>query len=114
MALQNHVQVYSLSQRRLLHEYVTADNPGILCVSASHLAFPGPVAGQIQMVEIESGKVSMTLGHDAPLRILSFSQDSELLASASEKVRAPFPSPSTRLPSHHSVACLLMFFLPLP
>ncbi|CAN8100268.1 unnamed protein product [Discula destructiva] len=86
IALQNSLQVYSLSTRKLGPTYQTADNLcGILCVSDKLVAFPGRVAGQIQIVEVATGDVSMILGHDAPLRALSFSQDGEMLASASEK-----------------------------
>lgn len=90
IALQNSVQVHSFNRGGLLHKYQTANNlGGILCVSDRQVAFPARVAGQIMIVELATGNVSLILAHDAPLRVLSFSQDGTMLASASEKVSRP-------------------------
>lgn len=98
VALKNSVQVHNLNRGKLINKYLTADNlSGILCVSDRLMAFPGRVAGQIQIVEIATGNVSMILGHGSPLRSLCFSQDGEMLASASEKVNGPFPEIPTSL-----------------
>lgn len=99
LALQNSVQVHSFNRGALLHKYQTANNlGGILCVSDRQVAFPARVAGQIMIVELTTGNVSMILGHDAPLRVLSFSQDGDMLASASEKVSSLLVRSSLNLP----------------
>lgn len=87
VALQNSVQVYKFRTGELVNEYETADNlGGLVCLSHKQIAFPGRTPGQIQIVELATGNVSIIPAHDTPLRALAFSWDGELLATASDKV----------------------------
>lgn len=87
IALQNSVRIYSLRNAEMLMAYETADNlSGLVCLSKKQLAFPGRTPGQIQIVELATGNVSIIPAHDTPLRALAFSPDGQLLASASDKV----------------------------
>ena len=86
VALQNSIHVYVLSSPlQLLSVYETADNPlGLCCLGSKLIAFPGRTAGQIQMVEVPSGNISIIPAHSTPLRALELSPNEEILASASE------------------------------
>lgn len=86
VVLQNSVRVYSFSKPPVLkHIYETADNhAGLCCMSESKLAFPGRTVGQIQLVELNTGNVSIIPAHSSSLRAIKLSPDGELLASASE------------------------------
>lgn len=86
VVLQNSVRVYSFAKPPdLLHVYETADNLlGLCCLSDRQLAFPGRTSGQIQLVELSTGNVSIIPAHSSALKAMSFSPDGELLASASE------------------------------
>ncbi|KAK4074491.1 uncharacterized protein Triagg1_5087 [Trichoderma aggressivum f. europaeum] len=86
VVLQNSVRVYSFSKPpELLHVYETADNLlGLCCLSDKKLAFPGRTTGQIQIVEIATGNVSIIPAHSSALKAIQLSTDGELLASASE------------------------------
>ncbi|RGP79618.1 phosphatidylinositol 3,5-bisphosphate-binding [Fusarium longipes] len=65
---------------------VQLDNlPGLCCLSEKKLAFPGRTAGQIQLVELATGNVSIIPAHSSALKAMALSPDGELLASASEK-----------------------------
>lgn len=87
VALQNSIQVYNLKSGKLQNEFETADNlGGLVCLSRKQIAFPGRTPGQIQIVELATGNVSIIPAHDTPLRALAFSLDGELLATASDKV----------------------------
>lgn len=94
VALQNSIQVYNLKTGKLQNEYETADNlGGLVCLSRKQIAFPGRTPGQIQIVELGTGNVSIIPAHDTPLRALAFSMDGELLATASDKVSLFLPPP---------------------
>lgn len=86
VVLQSSVRVYSFSKPpKLLHIYETADNlAGLCCMSDKKLAFPGRTAGQIQLVELATGNVSIIPAHSSSLKAIQLSPDGELLASASE------------------------------
>lgn len=86
VVLQNSVRVYSFSKPpNLLHVYETADNHlGLCCMSEKKLAFPGRTVGQIQLVELATGNVSIIPAHSSALKAIQLSPDGELLASASE------------------------------
>jgi WD40 repeat protein len=86
VVLQNSVRVYSFAKPpNLLHVYETADNLlGLCCLSERQLAFPGRTSGQIQLVELSTGNVSIIPAHSSSLKAMSFSPDGELLASASD------------------------------
>lgn len=86
VVLQNSVRVYSFAKPPdLLHVYETADNLlGLCCLSEKKLAFPGRTAGQIQLVELATGNVSIIPAHSSALKAIAISPDGELMASASE------------------------------
>ncbi|KAL7948498.1 WD40-repeat-containing domain protein [Trichoderma barbatum] len=86
VVLQNSVRVYSFAKPpELLHVYETADNVlGLCCLSDKKLAFPGRTTGQIQIVELATGNVSIIPAHSSALKAIQLSSDGELLASASE------------------------------
>ncbi|CAM1506308.1 Fc.00g059490.m01.CDS01 [Cosmosporella sp. VM-42] len=86
IVLQNSVRVYSFAKPPdLLHVYETADNMlGLCCLSEKKLAFPGRTAGQIQLVELATGNVSIIPAHSSSLKAIAISPDGELMASASE------------------------------
>jgi WD repeat-containing protein 45 len=71
--------------------FETADNPlGLCCLSAKLLAFPGRTPGQVQLVETETGNVTIVPAHSSSLRAIEISPDGELMATASETVNAEF------------------------
>ncbi|KAG5928519.1 hypothetical protein E4U42_000502 [Claviceps africana] len=84
--LQNSVRVYSFSKPpKILHVYETADNLlGLCSLSNKQLAFPGRTVGQIQLVELATGNVSIIPAHSSALKAIQLSPDGELLATASE------------------------------
>ncbi|KAI9684102.1 MAG: Phosphatidylinositol 3,5-bisphosphate-binding protein [Trizodia sp. TS-e1964] len=86
VALQNTVHVYNFAMPpERLAIYETADNPlGLCCLGAQMLAFPGITPGQVQLVEIATGNVSIFPAHTAPLRGMALSADGNILATASE------------------------------
>ena len=87
VVLQNSVQVYAFSAPpSKLSEFETADNPlGLCCLGSKLLAFPGRSHGQIRLVELESGNVTIIPAHSTPLRAMDLSTDGLLLATASEQ-----------------------------
>lgn len=89
IVLQNSVRVYSFAKPPdLVASYETADNLLGLCgLSEKMIAFPGRTPGQVQLVEIATGNVSIIPAHSSALRAITFSPDGELLATASETVR---------------------------
>ena len=89
VALQNSIRVYNFkSSPDLWAVFETADNPrGLCCLTAKTLVFPGRTAGQVQLVELATGNVSIIPAHGSSLRALDISQDGEILATASETVR---------------------------
>ncbi|KAI8723825.1 hypothetical protein NCS52_00239300 [Fusarium sp. LHS14.1] len=86
VVLQNSVRVYSFAKPPgLLHVYETADNLlGLCCLSEKKLAFPGRTPGQIMLIELATGNVSIIPAHSSALKAIVLSPDGELLASASE------------------------------
>ncbi|KAL7812589.1 WD40 repeat-like protein [Trichoderma aethiopicum] len=86
IVLQNSVRVYTFAKPpELLHNYETADNLlGLCSLSEKKLAFPGRTTGQIQIVDLGTGNVSIIPAHSSALRAIQLSADGELLASASE------------------------------
>jgi WD repeat-containing protein 45 len=88
VALQNSVRVYKfLSPPELWSVFETADNPlGLCCLTPKTLAFPGRTPGQVQMVELSTGNVSIIPAHGSALRAIDISLDGEVLATASETV----------------------------
>ena len=65
---------------------------GLLCLGAKIFVFPGRTPGQVQMVELSTGNVSILPAHGSPLRGLEISPDGEVLATASETVKSNPPS----------------------
>lgn len=88
VALLNSIRVYHfLSTPELYQAYETASNPyGLCCLGASTLLFPGRTAGQVQVVELNTGNVSIIPAHSGALRALALSRDEEVIATASETV----------------------------
>ncbi|KAJ9155394.1 WD40 repeat-like protein [Pleurostoma richardsiae] len=86
IVLQNSVRIYSFAKPPdLVATYETANNLlGLCCPSERVIAFPGRTPGQVQMVEISTGNVSIIPAHSSALRAISISPDGELLATASE------------------------------
>lgn len=89
VALHNSIHVFAFSTPpRKLSVFETVDNPfGLACLGNSLLAFPGRSPGQVQLVELETGNVSIIPAHSTPLRAIDLSPDGEVLATASETVR---------------------------
>ncbi|KAI9743378.1 MAG: Phosphatidylinositol 3,5-bisphosphate-binding protein [Claussenomyces sp. TS43310] len=92
VVLHNSVHVYNFSsppERISVSE--TADNPlGLCCLSSSLLAFPGRTPGQVQLVEVVTGNVTIVPAHASPLRAIEISPDGEIMATASETVSRAF------------------------
>lgn len=88
VALQNSVHTYAFSSPpEKLSVFETADNlSGLCCLGSNLVIFPGRTPGQVQMVEIDTGNVSIIPAHGTPLRALDISPDGEVLATASETV----------------------------
>ncbi|KAF7909724.1 uncharacterized protein EAF01_003442 [Botrytis porri] len=86
VALLNSIRVYHFQSNPTLYQaYETASNLyGLCCLSASILIFPGRTAGQVQVVELNSGNVSIIPAHTGALRALALSRDDEIIATASE------------------------------
>ncbi|KAI9762006.1 MAG: Phosphatidylinositol 3,5-bisphosphate-binding protein, partial [Chaenotheca gracillima] len=86
VALRNTIHIYAFSSPpEKLSVFETADNPlGLCCLGPNVIAFPGRTPGQVQLVEISNGNVSIIPAHTASLRALELSPDGEVLATASE------------------------------
>ncbi|MCJ1270452.1 Phosphatidylinositol 3,5-bisphosphate-binding protein [Lobaria immixta] len=86
VALHNSVHMYTFSSPpEKISVFETADNPlGLCCLGSKVVAFPGRTPGQVQMVEIGTGNVSIIPAHSSPLRAMDLSPDGEILATASE------------------------------
>lgn len=89
VVLQNSVHVYAFSsppEKISISE--TADNPlGLCCLSSKLLAFPGRTPGQVQIIEIATGNVTIVPAHASSLRAIEISPDGEVMATASDAVR---------------------------
>jgi WD40 repeat protein len=88
VALLNSVHTFAFSTPpKKLSVFETTDNPlGLACLGQELLAFPGRSPGQVQLVELETGNVSIIPAHSTPLRAMALSPDGEVLATASEAV----------------------------
>ncbi|QLI63471.1 SVP1-like protein 2 [Metarhizium brunneum] len=86
VVLQNSIRIYSFAKPpNLLHVYETADNMlGLCSLSSKTLAFPGRTPGQIQLIELATGNVSIIPAHSSALKAIQLSPNGELLATASE------------------------------
>ena len=84
----NSVHIYAFSSPPTkLSVYETADNSaGLCCLGSKIVAFPGPTPGQVKLVEIDRGNVSIVPAHGSPLKAMELSSDGEVLATASETV----------------------------
>lgn len=85
VVLQNSVQIFVFTAPpQKISVFETADNPlGLCCLSTKALAFPGRTPGQVQLVEIATGNVSIIPAHGSSLRSIVISPDGEVLATAS-------------------------------
>lgn len=88
VALLNSVHIFAFSNPpHKLSVFETTDNPlGLACLGRKLIAFPGRSPGQVQLVELETGNVSIIPAHSTPLRAMTLSPDGEVLATASEAV----------------------------
>ncbi|KAL8806043.1 MAG: hypothetical protein Q9182_001575 [Xanthomendoza sp. 2 TL-2023] len=86
VALLNSVTLYAFSSPpKKLSSFETADNPsGLCCLGSKIIAFPGRTPGQVQIVEIATGNVSIIPAHGSPLKAMTLSPNGEILATASE------------------------------
>ena len=86
--LLNSVHVFAFSNPpKKLSVFETSDNPsGLACLDHKVLAFPGRSPGQVQLIELETGNISIIPAHSTPLRAMALSPDGKLLATASESV----------------------------
>lgn len=93
VALLNSIQIFAFSSPpQKLSAFETADNPmGLACLGQDVIAFPGRSPGQVQLVELKTGNVSIIPAHSSPLRAMTLSPDGEVLATASEAVCPPVP-----------------------
>ena len=91
VALQNSIHMYAFSSPpEKLSVFETADNYyGLCCLGTKVVAFPGTAAGRVQLVEIDTGNVSIIAAHSSSLRALELSPDGQVLATASETVSLP-------------------------
>ena len=88
VALLNSIHLFAFSNPpEKLSVFETSDNPlGLACLGQKLLMFPGRTVGQVQLVELETGNVSIIPAHTSPLRAMTLSPDGEVLATASEAV----------------------------
>ncbi|KAL8868360.1 MAG: hypothetical protein Q9174_005042 [Haloplaca sp. 1 TL-2023] len=86
IATLNSISLYAFSSPpKMISSFETADNPsGLCCLGSQIIAFPGRTPGQVQIVEIETGNVSIIPAHSNPLRAMTLSPNGEILATASE------------------------------
>ncbi|KAI4138233.1 MAG: hypothetical protein L6R39_006903, partial [Caloplaca ligustica] len=86
VALLNSVSLYAFSSPpKKISVFETADNPlGLCCLGSKIVAFPGRTPGQVQIVEISTGNVSIIPAHGTPLKAMTLSPNGEILATASE------------------------------
>ncbi|KAL8762627.1 MAG: hypothetical protein Q9203_007567, partial [Teloschistes exilis] len=86
VAVLNSISLYAFSSPpKKISSYETTDNPlGLCCLGAKIVAFPGRTPGQVQIVEIGTGNVSIIPAHGSPLRAMCLSPNGEILATASE------------------------------
>jgi hypothetical protein len=89
IVLQNSVRVYKfLTSPELWAAFETSDNPlGLCCLTTKVVAFPGRTSGQVQIVELSTGNVSIIPAHGSALKAIDISRDGVLLATASNTVR---------------------------
>ncbi|KAJ0123244.1 wd repeat domain-containing phosphoinositide-interacting protein 4 [Diaporthe amygdali] len=90
IVLQNSVEFHAPWNRpkemQKVAVYETADNlHGLICMSAKHIAFPGPTAGHVRLVELATDNVSIIPAHSTALRAMAFSDKGDMLATASDK-----------------------------
>ncbi|KAJ5735620.1 phosphatidylinositol 3-5-bisphosphate-binding protein [Penicillium malachiteum] len=86
VALLNSIHLYPFStSKQKLGFYETSDNHmGLACLGEKLLVFPGRSPGQVQLIELETGNISIIPAHSSSLRAMALSPDGEVLATASE------------------------------
>ncbi|KAK2879944.1 Phosphatidylinositol 3,5-bisphosphate-binding protein [Arthroderma sp. PD_2] len=86
VALYDCVHLYAFSvppEKISVHE--TGDNPhGLVCLGETHIAVPGRSPGQVQLIQLATGSVSILPAHTSPLSAMTFSGDGAVLATASQ------------------------------
>lgn len=95
VVLLNTIHIFAFSTPpEKLSAFETWDNPlGLACLGEKLLAFPGRSPGKVQVIELETGNVTIIPAHESPLRAMALSPDGEVLATASEAVSSSFQSP---------------------
>ena len=91
VVLLNSIYIFAFSvPPQKISVFETTDNPlGMACLGKKLLAFPGRSPGQVQLIELQTGNVSIIPAHSSPLRAMALSPDGEVLATASESVSCP-------------------------
>jgi len=86
VALQSSVHIYQFSDPPTkLSTFETADNPiGLCCLGLKIVAFLGRSPGKVQIVEHQTGNVSIIPAHTSAIRAMDLSPDGQFLATASE------------------------------
>ncbi|KAJ5709123.1 phosphatidylinositol 3-5-bisphosphate-binding protein [Penicillium malachiteum] len=86
VALLNSIHLYPFStSKQKLGVYETSDNHmGLACLGEKLLVFPGRSPGQVQLIELETGNISIIPAHSSALKAMALSPDGEILATASE------------------------------
>lgn len=88
-----HLYAFSVPPKKIA-VYETGENPhGLVCLGETHIAVPGRSAGQVQLIKLDTGNVSILPAHTSPLSAMTFSGDGAVLATASQTVFMPYPSP---------------------
>lgn len=65
----------------------TADNLcRLICMSAKHIALPGHTAGYVRLAELATDNVNIIPAHSSALKAMAFSENGEMLATASDRV----------------------------
>jgi len=84
--LMSAVHIYAFSSPpQPQHVFETADNPlGLACMSNKTLAYPGRTTGHVNLLDLDSGNISIIPAHTTNISALAMSMDGQLLATASE------------------------------
>ncbi|DAA77208.1 TPA_exp: Uncharacterized protein A8136_6468 [Trichophyton benhamiae CBS 112371] len=79
-----HLYAFSVPPKKIA-VYETGENPhGLVCLGETHIAVPGRSAGQVQLIKLDTGNVSILPAHTSPLSAMTFSGDGAVLATASQ------------------------------
>lgn len=87
VVLLNNVGIYRMKIPPVkVADYETVNNPfGLCCLGKNIVAFPGIVAGQVKLFDLNNNNVSIINAHESPLRALALSPMGDMVATASEQ-----------------------------